>query len=83
MPKTNQKTKNSLSLKELVKKLKQLQDFNIKLEGDIEEIQDNPSSWAEKTAEAEIIKNLPRYRQAKKLGVDFAKKISKLDQDET
>ena len=82
LAKTNQKIKNSQSLKELVKKLKILQDFDVKLEGDIDEILDNPSSWAEKIAEKEIMGNIPNYMEAKKIGVEFAEKIVKLDQDE-
>ena len=70
-------------MKELVKKLKQLQNFDIKLEGDIDEILDNPSSWAEKFAEEQIMNFVPNYIEAKKYGVDFAKKIVKLEQDET
>lgn len=69
-------------MKELVKKLKILQDFDVKLEGDIDEILDNPSSWAEKIAEKEIMGNIPNYMEAKKIGVEFAEKIVKLDQDE-
>ena len=69
-------------MKELVKKLKELQDFDIKLEGDIEEIIDNPSTWAEKAAEKALMDNIPTYNKAKKIGVEFAKKIVKLEQDE-
>ena len=69
-------------MKELVKKLKELQNFDVKLEGDIDEILDNPSSWAEKIAEKEIMDNIPNYMEAKKIGVEFAEKIVKLDQDE-
>ena len=70
-------------MKKLVKKLKKLQDFDIVLEGDVDEILDNPSSWAEKFAEKQIMEFVPNYMQAKKIGVEFAKKIVKLEQDET
>ena len=69
-------------MKELVKKLKALQNFDIILKGDIEEVLDNPSSWAEKVAEKSLMENIPIYNKAKKIGVEFAKKIVKLEQDE-
>tara|TARA_Y100000034_G_C6822603_1_gene370625 strand:+ start:428 stop:550 length:123 start_codon:yes stop_codon:yes gene_type:complete len=37
---------------------------------------DNPQEWAEKFAEDAILKELPRYRKAKKMGEEFARKIT-------
>ena len=55
--------------------LKELQKFEIDLDGDIEEIIDNPRDWAEQIAEREIIKFLPLYSKAVKLGEEFANEI--------
>ena len=62
-------------MKQHVKQLKELQNFNISLEGDIETILDNPREWAEKVAEDIIMKEMPRYSKAKNLGEKFARKI--------
>ena len=70
--KTNKKTKNSQSLREYAKKLKQLNKFKVNLEGDVPKIINNPKEWAEKFAEQAIIQNIPRYLEAKKLGKEFA-----------
>ncbi len=42
----------------------------------IQEVILNPRAWAEKVAETEIVKNLNRYKEAKKLGEEFAKEIT-------
>ena len=60
---------------EFAKKLKQLNKFNVELEGDVAEIISNPKEWAEKFAEQAIIQNIPRYLEAKKLGKGFASGI--------
>ena len=73
--KTNQKTKNSQSLREYAKNLKQLNKFKVELEGDVSEIIENPKEWAEKFAEQAIIQNIPRYLEAKVLGKEFADEI--------
>ena len=59
-----------------MKRLKELQQFNITLEGDIKEIIADPGTWAEKFAEAAILKEVPRYLKAKNLGEDFAREIT-------
>ena len=58
-----------------MKSLKDLLNFDISLEGSIEDILDDPSGWAEQFAEKAIIKEIPRYQKAKKLGEAFANKI--------
>lgn len=60
---------------EFVKKLKDLQKFDIELDGDIEDIIDNPKEWAEKMAEATLLSNLDRYLKAKELGKEFSNEI--------
>ena len=59
-----------------MKQLKELQDFNIELTGNIEDIMENPQEWAEKFAENAIVKELPRYQKAKNYGARFAEEIT-------
>ena len=59
MPQTNKETKNSRSLRKLVKQLKELHQFDITLTGDIEKIVENPQEWAEEFAESAIMKEVP------------------------
>ena len=77
--KTNRKTKNSLSLIEFAKKLKDLNKFDINFEGNIESIIANPREWAELFAEKTIVENIPRYMNAKELGKEFADEIRNKD----
>ena len=58
-----------------MKQLKELQQFDIALEGDIKEIIENPREWAEQFAEKAIMKEMPRYLKAKTLGENFAREI--------
>jgi len=58
-----------------VSNLKELHKFEIELDGDVEEIIDNPRDWAEQIAEREILKHLPLYSKAVKLGEEFANEI--------
>tara|TARA_Y100000593_G_C4140912_1_gene252196 strand:+ start:5 stop:241 length:237 start_codon:yes stop_codon:yes gene_type:complete len=76
LPQTNKETKNSQSLKQLVKQLKELQKFDITLEGSIEDIIENPQEWAENFAEEAIMKEMPRYLKARTLGENFAREIT-------
>ena len=76
MPQISKETKNSQSLRRHAKSLKELLNFNIELTGDIKTILDNPQEWAEKFAEESILKELPRYRKAKKMGEKFAREIT-------
>ena len=59
-----------------MKQLKDLHNFDIALEGDIEEIKNDPGAWAEKFAESAILKEVPRYLKAKTLGENFAREIT-------
>ena len=60
---------------EFAKKLKNLNKFDVKFEGDIVSIMDNPREWAELFAEKTIVENIPRYMNAKELGKEFADEI--------
>ena len=73
--KTSRKTKNSRSLIEFAKKLKDLNKFDIDFEGNIESIIANPREWAELFAEKTIVENIPLYMTAKELGKEFADEI--------
>ena len=59
-----------------MKQLKELHQFDITLEGDIEEIIDDPQAWSEEFAESAIMKVVPRYLRAKTLGENFAREIT-------
>ena len=59
-----------------VKRLKELQKFDIAVTGDIATILENPREWALGLAENEIVKEFPRYSEAKKLGEEFAREIT-------
>ena len=73
--KIDRKTKNSQSLKEFVNKVKKLRDFNIELEGNIEEILKDPRAWADKIAEEQIVLHSDKIKSSKKLGEEFANAI--------
>ena len=76
MPQINKETRNSQYLKKHAKSLRELLKFDIELTGKIEEILDDPQAWAEKFAEDAILKELPRYQKAKKMGEEFAERIT-------
>ena len=63
-------------MRRLVKRLKELQQFDIALSGDIKEIIENPQEWAEEFAEKALVKEVPRYLKAKKMGENFAREIT-------
>ena len=65
---------------EFAKKLKSLNKFDIKLEGNVKDIIKKPKEWAKKIAEQSIIENIPRYIKAKKLGKEFADGIKTSDE---
>lgn len=54
-----------------VKKLDKINDIDITLEGNIEEIMDNPNEWAEKQVEKFIVGYQDKYFEAKELGEEF------------
>ena len=55
-----------------VKKLNELNDIEISLDGNIEDIMDNPEEWAEQQAEILISDNLGVLLEAKEMGKEFA-----------
>ena len=59
-----------------MKRLKELQQFDIALTGDIKSIIENPQEWAEEFAEEALMKEVPRYLKAKNLGENFAREIT-------
>ena len=63
-------------MRRLVKRLKELQQFDIALSGDIKEIIENPQEWAEEFAEKALVKEVPTYLKAKKIGEKFAREIT-------
>ena len=75
MPQINKETKNSQSLRKHAKSLRKLLDFNIDLTGEIKDIIENPQEWAEKFAEDAIMREIPRYQKAKKMGESFAREV--------
>ena len=62
-------------MKQLVKELKQLQNFKVEFKESPEEILENPREWAEIVAGEQIILHIKKYEKAKKLGKQFAKKL--------
>ena len=63
-------------MKKHAKSLRELLKFDVELTGEIEDILDDPQEWAEKFAEDALLKELPRYRKAKKMGEKFAREIT-------
>ena len=59
-------------MKESVNKVKNLHKFDISLEGNIEEILADPRAWAEELVENIALLEVNRFRQARKLGKEFA-----------
>ena len=64
---------------EYAKKLKELNKFDIKFEGNIQSIIESPREWAELFAEKVVVENIPRYMNAKELGREFADDIKNND----
>ena len=77
--KSSKTTKNSRSLIEFAKKLKNLNKFDIEFEGNVASIIENPREWAELFAEKVVVENIPRYMNAKELGKEFADEITDRD----
>ena len=63
-------------MKQFVLKLKDLNKFDLELEGIIEEVIIDPKAWAEKIGESLLAKEAFRIKKAKKLGEEFGKSIS-------
>ena len=62
-------------MKQFVIKLKDLNKFDLELEGNIVEIIADPKAWAERVGEDALVKESYRIKDAKKLGEEFANKI--------
>ena len=65
------KENNSQFLINSVRELDKINNLEIKFQGTIQEIINNPERWAEKQAERIIFENEDKYLQAKKLGKEF------------
>lgn len=55
-----------------VKRLNELNDIEVSLDGRIEEIMENPEKWAEEQAEKLISDNLGAFLEAKDVGKEFS-----------
>ena len=67
---------NNQSLRESVSKIKDLNKFDIDIDGDIAEIIEDPKVWAEKITNKILLQNVNRIMKARKLGEEFGKKIN-------
>ena len=83
MPETNKETKNYLSLKKHVKRLKEEvhQSLEVTLGGNIEDWIDVKTltpkiEMAEQQAEENVVKGIPLYLKAKTIGENFAREIT-------
>tara|TARA_R110002033_G_scaffold17141_4_gene47058 strand:+ start:5290 stop:5496 length:207 start_codon:yes stop_codon:yes gene_type:complete len=54
-----------------VRKLDKINDIEVNLEGDINEIIEDPIAWGEKQVEKIILQYQDKYFESKKLGEDF------------
>ena len=73
---TSRKMSNNQSLRESVSKIKDLNKFDIDIDGDIAEIIEDPKVWAEKITNKILLQNVNRIMKARKLGEDFGRKIT-------
>ena len=62
-------------MRESVSKIKDLNKFDIDIDGDISEIIADPKTWAESIVNKILLENVNRIMKARKLGEEFAKKI--------
>ena len=61
----------------LVKELREINNFEIELpQDDIDVIIQDPKAWAENFAENIIIKFIPEFLKAKKLGKELAERLN-------
>jgi hypothetical protein len=67
---TKQKQNNQFLLNS-VRKLDKINNVEVEVEGNIQEVINNPIEWAEKQVEKFIIENQDKYFEAKKLGEGF------------
>ena len=62
-------------MRESVSKIKDLNKFDIDIDGDISEIIADPKTWGESIANKILLENVNRIMKARKLGEEFGKKI--------
>ena len=72
---TNKKTSNNQSLRESVSKIKDLNKFDIDIDGNISEIIADPKTWAESIVNKILLENVNRIMKARKLGEEFGKRL--------
>ena len=66
---------NNQSLRESVSKIKDLNKFDIDIDGDISEIMLDPKAWGESIANKILLQNADRIMKSRKLGEEFGKTI--------
>jgi len=62
-------------LRESVSKIKDLNKFDIDIDGDISEIIADPKTWAESIVNKILLENVNRSMKARKLGEEFGKRL--------
>ena len=62
-------------MRESVSKIKDLNKFDIDIDGDISEIIADPKTWAESIVNKILLENVNRIMKARKLGEEFGKKL--------
>ena len=62
-------------MRESVSKIKDLNKFDIDIDGDISEIIADPKTWGESIANKILLENVNRIMKSRKLGEEFGKKI--------
>mgnify|MGYP006419621529 CR=1 FL=1 len=72
---TNKKTNNNQSLRESVSKIKDLNKFDIDIDGDISDIIADPKAWAEAITNKILLQHVNRITKARKLGEEFGKRL--------
>ena len=69
---------NNQSLRESVSKIKDLNKFDIDIDGDISDIIADPKTWAEAITNKILLQNVNRITKARKLGEDFGKRLNNI-----
>ena len=62
-------------MRESVSKIKDLNKFDIDIDGNISEIIADPKTWAESIVNKILLENVNRIMKARKLGEEFDKKL--------
>ena len=66
---------NNQSLRKSVSKIKDLNKFDIDIDGNISEIIADPKTWAESIVNKILLENVNRIMKARKLGEEFGKRL--------